>query len=205
MRTIAHAIHAAKQAWARLIRPLRIGCRWFFGQTWIALVAVSLALPGLFMLPLLVKWLGRDFERPAVQEIRTATWAATALDGQLVFSDVTAQSREFIGYYHTIQLTPEQEAIKATVLEAMPAACCNGSTAYTCCCPCNLSKTLWGLSNYLITERDVSKAQLAEAVYTWLNYTNPRGYTGDACYRGACEGQFHSNGRGGMDETKLTV
>ena len=130
---------------------------------------------------------------------------ATALGGTLVFRDPAAQSREFIGYYHTIELTPQQEAIKKEALGAMPAACCSGSTAYTCCCPCNLSKTIWGLSNYVIAKRGADAHQLRAAVDAWLAYINSDGYTGDACYRGGCEGNASRNGCGGMHEEKITI
>ena len=53
-----------------------------------------------------------------------AAVGAAHLGGKLRFTDVAAQSREFIGYHSTIHLTAAQEAIKREVLEAMPAACC---------------------------------------------------------------------------------
>lgn len=132
-------------------------------------------------------------------------WTTSALKGALQFTDAEMQPREFISYYHTIQLTPEQEAIKAQVLKAMPAACCSGSSAYTCCCPCNLSKTLWGLSNYVIAKKGVNAAQLKEVVDSWMAFTNQNGYSGDSCYKGGSEREFHNNGCGGMDESKLSV
>ncbi len=128
-----------------------------------------------------------------------------ALDGKLLFKDALAQSREFMGYYHAIELTPEEEAIKKQVLGAMPAACCSDSTAYTCCCPCNLSKTIWGLSNYVITEHDVNAKELRGVVDTWMAFVNPNGYTGNACHTGGCNGSLSGAGCGGMQEDKLTV
>ena len=132
-------------------------------------------------------------------------WTTSALGGTLKFDDVEKQSKEFIGYYHTIKLTPEQEAIKAEVLKAMPAACCRDSSAYTCCCPCNLSKTLWGLSNYVIAKKGVNAAQLKEVVDAWMSAAGPNGFSGDSCYQGGCERAFHNNGCGGMEESKLSV
>ncbi len=131
--------------------------------------------------------------------------AVSVLQGALEFHDVEKQSREFMGYYHSIALTPEQEAIKAEVLEAMPAACCSRASAYTCCCPCNLSKTLWGLSNFVIAEKGVNAVQLKEVVDSWLAFTNGNGYSGDACYRGGCERGFQHDGCGGMHESNLSV
>jgi hypothetical protein len=130
---------------------------------------------------------------------------ATALDGKLLFNDAPTQSREFMAYYHTIELTPEQEAIKKEVLAAMPAACCSDSTAYTCCCPCNLSKTIWGLSNYVISKHGADAKQLRGVVDTWMALVNPNGYTGNACHRGGCNGGLSGGGCGGMQEDKLTV
>lgn len=135
---------------------------------------------------------------PAIRQL-------AALDGKLLFNDALAQSREFMGYHHTIELTPAQEAIKKQVLGAMPAACCSDSTAYTCCCPCNLSKTIWGLSNYVIARHGADARQLRGVVDTWMAFVNPNGYTGDACHRGGCNGGLSGGGCGGMQEDKLTV
>ena len=129
----------------------------------------------------------------------------TAPGGTLVFNDVASQSREFIGYYHSITLTPEHEEIKKAVLGAMPAACCSGSTAYTCCCPCNLSKTIWGLSNYALSQRGADAQQLRGAVDTWIAFVNPDGYKGNACYVGGCDGGMSAGGCGTMQEATLTV
>ena len=130
---------------------------------------------------------------------------ATALGGKLLFKDASAQSREFMAYYHAIELTPEQEAIKKEVLSAMPAACCSDSTAYTCCCPCNLSKTIWGLSNYVISKHGADAKQLRGVVDMWMAFVNPNGYTGNACHQGGCNGALSGGGCGGMQEDKLTV
>lgn len=132
-------------------------------------------------------------------------WTVSVSGGKLVFNDVATQSREFMDYYHTIQLTPEQEAIKAEVLKAMPAACCSDSTAYTCCCPCNLSKTIWGLSNYVIAKHGANTAQLREVVNGWLYFTNPDGYRGNACHGGGCGREFKADGCGGMHEQELVL
>ena len=142
---------------------------------------------------------------PAVVQAPVEQPTMTALGGTLVFRDRLAQSREFMGYYHTIELTDEQEAIKKAVLGAMPAACCSGSTAYTCCCPCNLSKTIWGLSNYVIAKRGADATQLRGVVDTWMAFVNPNGYSGNACYQGGCNGSLSGGGCGAMSEDKLTV
>ncbi len=158
-----------------------------------------------FAFPFLLSGLEMPGPPPPPASASVPALELRALDGQLLFKDASAQSREFIGYYHTIELTPEQEAIKKEVLGAMPAACCSDSTAYTCCCPCNLSKTLWGLSNYVITQHGADAKQLNETVHTWMAFVNPNGYTGNACHTGGCNRSLSGGGCGGMQEDKLTV
>ena len=128
------------------------------------------------------------------------------LGGKIVFRDSKAQAEEFIGYYHSIKLTPDQEAIKKAALEPMPAACCRDSSAYTCCCPCNLSKTLWGLSNLAISKYGANARDVQQVVQSWLGYVNPSsGFSGDSCYRGGCSNPAHRGGCAGMEESKLDV
>ena len=134
-------------------------------------------------------------------EVRTAS----ALAGKIVFRNHAAQAREFIEYNHTINLTPHQEEIKRAALEPMQASCCAGSNAYTCCCPCNLSKTVWGLSNYVIAQHGADAKEVREAVDAWLGYVNPNGSHGDACYKGRCADRLHADGCGGMKEEELEM
>lgn len=130
----------------------------------------------------------------------------SVLGGKIVFHDGNAQAEEFIGYYHTITLTPEQEAIKKAALEPMPAACCRDSSAYTCCCPCNLSKTVWGLSNLAISKYGANAKDVQRVVDSWLLYVNPTsGFSGDSCYKGGCGNPAHRGGCAGMEEAKLDV
>jgi len=130
----------------------------------------------------------------------SATGAETgAVDGDVVFTDAKAQSDEFIGYYHSIALDDEQEAIKRAALEPMPAPCCSDNSAYTCCCPCNLSKTIWGLSAYLITEQGADAETVSAKVTEWIEYVNPDGFSGNVCTSaGGCPRPFAKNGCGGM-------
>lgn len=141
---------------------------------------------------------GASSPQPAAQ-------ARALLGGKLRFTDVATQAREFIGYNSSIRLTAEQEAIKREVLEAMPAACCRDSNAYTCCCTCNLSKSVWGLSNYVLTTHHASADQLREVVAAWKEFTNPAGYSGSSCYSGGCTLPFRKNGCGGMSESDLVL
>jgi hypothetical protein len=127
------------------------------------------------------------------------------LGGKLIFSDVAAQSREFMGYHSSIRLTASENAIKREVLQAMPAACCKDSNAYTCCCNCNLSKTVWGLSNFVVARHGASADELRAVVRAWYAYINPAGYSGDSCYVGGCSRAFPHNGCGGMSENNLEL
>ena len=114
------------------------------------------------------------------------------------FTDVKEQTLQFMKYYETIELTPEQERIKLTALSTLPAACCADNSAYTCCCVCNLSRTVWGLTAHLIAERNYDAKQVQAAVKQWIQFVNPEGYSGNACYRGGCARSFSNNGCGGM-------
>ena len=135
----------------------------------------------------------------------TLPLAATPVSTPLRFTDVQRDTAKFMGWHRSITLTAPQEAVKRAALEAVPAPCCSDNSAYTCCCPCNLSKTLWGLSNYVIAKKGVNAAQLKEVVDAWMSAAGPSGYSGDSCYQGGCEREFHNNGCGGMDESKLSV
>lgn len=122
----------------------------------------------------------------------------------VAFTDLEAQMREFIHYYENeIPLTPEQAAIKVEVLDSMPAPCCNNTTALTCCCPCNLSKATWGMTHYLLSKKNFNADQLRVAVTDWLAFSNPNGFSGDACYTGGCERPSHENGCSGMKEVVI--
>ncbi len=123
---------------------------------------------------------------------------AARQEDELKFTDVKKQTEEFIGYYTSIQLTGEQEKIKKDALTAIPAPCCKEFTQYTCCCPCNQSKAIWGLSNHLITTKNYDAARLKEAVLKWIDFTHPNGYAGDSCSTGRCMQAVHKDGCGGM-------
>ena len=115
------------------------------------------------------------------------------------FTDVYEQTLQFIEYYETIELTPAQERIKRAALTPLPAACCSNNSAYTCCCVCNLSRTVWGLTAHLITERDFTADQVQAAVKKWIAFVQPpEGFSGDACFKGGCGRSFANNGCGGM-------
>ena len=115
------------------------------------------------------------------------------------FYDAQKQSQEFIGYYQSITLNAQQEAIKKRALSTIPAPCCSENSIYTCCCPCNLAKTVWGLSNYLITKQDYNAEQVRQAAVDWMKFVNGGGYPGDTCHTaGGCQRPFAQSGCGGM-------
>ncbi len=121
----------------------------------------------------------------------------------IVFRDVRSQTLEFIEWDETIELTPTQEAVKKSALEALSAPCCSDNSAYTCCCPCNISRSTWGLSKWLIVEKGFSATQVREKAAEWIAFLNPDGYSGRACYTGGCPRPFHKDGCGGMNPTDV--
>ncbi len=117
--------------------------------------------------------------------------------------DVRAEALHHIHHYQTIALTREQREIRTKALSQIPAPCCSNYTAATCCCECNLARTIWGLSNRLIVQgADVAEVQ--EAAREWIRTVNPTGFTGDACFTGGCSRAFDQNGCGGMSDRQLT-
>jgi len=121
----------------------------------------------------------------------------------LAFTDARVQAKEFIAYFHSIQLTPEQERIKVEALTALKAPCCANYTMATCCCPCNMSKSVWGMAAWLITEKGYGVEQVRQAAVDWIGFINPGGFTGDSCFTGGCARPFDHNGCGGMKESDL--
>jgi hypothetical protein len=129
-----------------------------------------------------------------------ALWSISAFAAKqkIEFTDVKKQTEEFIGYYQTIQLTPEQETIKNEALKPLPAACCSKFSQATCCCICNLSKSIWGLSKYLIAKKNYDALAVRETVQKWVEFSHPSGYAGDSCPAQRCGMPFHKDGCGGM-------
>lgn len=116
------------------------------------------------------------------------------------FDDVKARTQEFMGYEKSIRLTPQQQKVKQAALRSIPAPCCKEYSIATCCCPCNLAKSIWGLANYAVARLGYDTVQTKALVLDWLRATNPSGYSGDSCYRGGCPKRFSANGCGGMKE-----
>jgi len=126
--------------------------------------------------------------------------APTAKTDDVKFTDAQKQTAEFMGYWKNLPLTPQQEAIKREALSALPAPCCDDNSLYTCCCPCNMAKTSWGLANYLIAKKGYGVHQVRTKVADWVRFINPQGYPGDTCYTGGCNKPFAKAGCGGMAE-----
>lgn len=122
-----------------------------------------------------------------------------------MFHDLRSQTEVFIGYFQGIVLTPEELEIRNEALSAIPAPCCDNYSAATCCCVCNLARSIWGLSNHLIHEEGYSAEKVRGAVIEWLAFTNPNGYSGNSCFNGGCGRPFYRDGCGGMQEGRLVI
>ena len=130
--------------------------------------------------------------------------AAASGKARIRFVDVASQTAEFIGYSRSIDLTPAQRAVRDRALAAIPAPCCAKFSMDTCCCPCNLAKSVWGLSNFLITRQHAGDSEVRRATLEWIRFVNPGGFTGDVCDTGGgCSRRFADDGCGGMDERDL--
>jgi hypothetical protein len=123
--------------------------------------------------------------------------------GEVIFNDIESQTAQFMAWESDIALTPAQEAVKKAALEAIPAPCCSDNTAYTCCCPCNVSRTIWGLSNHLIAKQGFTALQVREKVEEWIEFVSPDGFEGRACYTGGCPRPFAEGGCGGMNPAQV--
>lgn len=117
--------------------------------------------------------------------------------------EIRLQAVEYIRDESSIQLTVKEKAIMDKALTSIAASCCATYSMATCCCPCNLAKSVWGLSKLLIHRNHFTSEQVRLAVSDWLESTNPDGYSGDACFSGGCGRAFDKNGCGGMDAKKL--
>jgi len=172
-----------------------------------------------------------DGESATVDETLNAAeaiWAeiipveGTATDYEIPLS--LGNTQQFIDWYNTIALTSAQRALRDEALSPLVAPCCDEYPMSTCCCECNLSRSVWGLSAYLITEEGYTADQLQEAVLQWLHFIRPDYYVASAlkekgkiprvfglstqssCFTGRCDLPFYSKtefrhlgGCGGME------
>ncbi len=60
-----------------------------------------------------------------------------------VSRSVRTKAEQYIDYWNAIPLTADQQRVKAEALDAIKAPCCSEYTMATCCCPCNLAKSVW--------------------------------------------------------------
>jgi hypothetical protein len=126
-------------------------------------------------------------------------------DAGFTLEEVRARAEKYIDYWNAVPLTAAQARVKAEALNAIPAPCCSDYTMLTCCCPCNLAKSVWGLSHYLIAKQGYTAPQVKGEVLRWLESINPTGFTGNACFKGGCGRPFSKNGCGGMEATEVIV
>ena len=126
-------------------------------------------------------------------------------DDRLKFRNVRVQAEQFIDDYNAIRLTPAQDRVQAEALDSIPAPCCKDYSMKTCCCPCNLAKSVWGLSHFLIAKKGYAAPEVKRAVIGWLAFVNQKGFTGNACFTGGCKRPFAQNGCGGMDEAHVIL
>ncbi|HEY3348661.1 MAG TPA: hypothetical protein VGM13_02685 [Thermoanaerobaculia bacterium] len=124
---------------------------------------------------------------------------ATVKSTKPLFYDVHSQTKQFIAWSDSIRLTPEQEKIKEEVLSSIPTTCCKKFSMLTCCCACNMAKTIWGLSNHMLAHEGADARRLRATVLEWTQFIGKKGFTGDACFKGGCSRPFAENGCGGMD------
>ena len=127
------------------------------------------------------------------------------LAADIEFRDVEVQSRQFMRWYTEIRLSSAQEAIKKAALDPVPAPCCSDNSAYTCCCTCNISRTIWGLSQYMIATKNATAEQVRAKVREWIGFINTKGFSGSACYTGGCARPFSEDGCGGMNASQLVL
>jgi hypothetical protein len=147
---------------------------------------------------------GTLFVVPALAAFSLNGAASAAKAKKARFFDAGSQAAEFIGYNRSIVLTAEQQKLREKALSAIPAACCSKFSAATCCCPCNLAKSVWGLSNAMIVREHASVEQVQRGARDWLRFLNGAGFSGDVCdTAGGCGRTFSNNGCGGMDERNL--
>lgn len=125
--------------------------------------------------------------------------------GEIVFRDVEDQARTFMEWERRIRLSREQEQIKKDALSSIPAPCCSDNSAYTCCCPCNMSRTIWGLANHMIARQGANAREVRAKAEEWIAYINPNGYDGKACYTERCARPFREDGCGGMNASHLKL
>ncbi|MEZ5332150.1 MAG: hypothetical protein R2991_08870 [Thermoanaerobaculia bacterium] len=132
-----------------------------------------------------------------------AVLADMQAEDPFAFTGARSETERLMGYYETIELTPEQEAVRVAALEPMPAACCKEFSAATCCCECNLSRATWGLAKFAIATLGYDVEQVRDAVTRYHASVAPAGSEGHSCSTGRCGLSFSAGGCGGMSPAHL--
>lgn len=125
---------------------------------------------------------------------------------------------QFIDWYYEIELSVDEASIKDQALGALVAPCCDDNSAATCCCECNLTRSVWGLSAHLIRETGYGIEAVRDAAFEWLRFSRPDYYlaaaleeegldpqsfgltTYGSCYRGICNYPVTEGGCAGMTD-----
>jgi len=134
-------------------------------------------------------------------------------------------TQQFIDWYNAIDLSTAQVKVREDALSPLVAPCCDEFPMSTCCCVCNLSRSAWGLSAYLIQVKGYTADRVQKAVLQWLHFIRPDYYvaraleergeylprygvsTESSCFTERCERPFYTKtefryigGCGGMDK-----
>ena len=104
--------------------------------------------------------------------------AGTATDYGIPIS--FANTRRFISWYTAVVLSPAQAKVREEALAPLAAPCCDDYPMSTCCCVCNLSRSVWGLSAYLIRDKGYTADQVRNAALQWLHFIRPDYYVARA-------------------------
>ncbi len=91
-----------------------------------------------------------------------------------------ANTQRFIDWYNTVALSPAQAKVRENALSPLVAPCCDEYPMSTCCCKCNLSQSVWGLSAHLIRDEGYSADQVRSAALQWLHFIRPDYYVARA-------------------------
>jgi hypothetical protein len=182
----------------------------------IPLLALSLLIGGSWLLSQRQK-AGSVTPTEVAAEIIPQRGAPTSYDISLSLNN----TQRFIDYYNETTLAPEQKSTMRNALLPLKAPCCDDNSMATCCCPCNLAKSVWGLSSYLIVEKNYGVDQVRESALQWLRFIHSNYYViqelknrgidpgayglshENPCYVGGCELPFVEGGCGGMGDLIL--
>jgi hypothetical protein len=141
---------------------------------------------------------------PGFLSIVAAGGSTQSGDRQTRFADSAPQAAEFIRDSHAIVLTSPERDLRDRALRAIASPCCSKFPMATCCCSCNLAKSVWGVTNVMIQRGHPSESQIQGAVREWLAFVNPSGFDGRSCDTpGGCARAFSKGGCGGMSEGDL--